>query len=216
MKTAMQVLVALIMAAGAGAVIWRWEINGWGSLVWLSLMVILPAIRAPYLKQTKQNTITEKRKTTIESTLLVLTMVGNGFLPIAHLATGMLSFANYDLPHLATGAGAAILIPAVWLFWRSHADLGRNWSVTTELREDHTLVTSGVYKYIRHPMYSAIWLISLAVPLLIHNWIAGFSSVVTFALLYFIRVPYEEKMMREQFGEEYDRFCERAGRLWPK
>jgi protein-S-isoprenylcysteine O-methyltransferase Ste14 len=39
---------------------------------------------------------------------------------------------------------------AVWLFWRSHADLGRNWSPSLELREGHELVTEGVYRYVRH------------------------------------------------------------------
>ncbi len=50
------------------------------------------------------------------------------------------------------------MVAALWLFWRSHADLGRNWSQAFELRKGHELITHGVYRVVRHPMYAAIWL----------------------------------------------------------
>ncbi|MEM9421501.1 MAG: isoprenylcysteine carboxylmethyltransferase family protein, partial [Pseudomonadota bacterium] len=90
------------------------------------------------------------------------------------------------------------------------------WSVTTELREGQTLITAGVYKRVRHPMYSAIWILFLVQPLFLHNWLAGFSGPISFAIMYFIRVPYEEKMMRDKFGDEYDEYCRKTGRIWPR
>lgn len=207
--------IGLLFATIVGIVAWRWQINGWGSLVWLGMVFVMPIIRTPHEKRNKDNTIIEKPAAGKEKTLLSMVAIGNSLLPVVHLATGALSFANYTLPHGITAIGCAFAIPGLYLFWRSHADLGRNWSVTLEVREDHKLVTSGIYKSIRHPMYSAIWLISLAVPFLIHNWIAGLSAVVTFGLLYFIRVPHEEQMMRQQFGKDYDDYCARSGRLWP-
>ena len=53
-------------------------------------------------------------------------------------------------------------------------------------------------------------------PLLDHNWIAGFSAPIAFGIMYVIRVPYEEAMMRQKFGSAYDEYCERSGRLVPK
>jgi protein-S-isoprenylcysteine O-methyltransferase Ste14 len=50
------------------------------------------------------------------------------------------------------------LVIGLWLFYRSHADLGTNWSITLEIREQHRLITQGVYRRIRHPMYSALGL----------------------------------------------------------
>ena len=55
-----------------------------------------------------------------------------------------------------------------------------------------------------------------AQPFFIHNWIAGWSGVLSFALMYFLRVSYEEAMMRDRFGALYDDYCERTGRLLPK
>jgi protein-S-isoprenylcysteine O-methyltransferase Ste14 len=108
------------------------------------------------------------------------------------------------------------MVAALWLFWRSHADLGRNWSVSLELRKDHQLIRHGVYRSIRHPMYASIWLFSLAQGMLLENWLAGWSAVVTFAPLYFLRTPREERMMSEVFGGEYDDYMARTGRLFPR
>ncbi len=52
---------------------------------------------------------------------------------------------------------------AGWLFWRPHIGLGRNWSPSLQLREEHTLVTKGVYHSIRHPMFASMWLSALVV-----------------------------------------------------
>jgi len=54
--------------------------------------------------------------------------------------------------------GIVVAIVGLWLFWRAHADLGRNWSQTLDIHGDHQLITQGVYHFIRHPMYAAGWL----------------------------------------------------------
>ena len=70
-------------------------------------------------------------------------------IPVLHLTTGILNFANYRLPGWIIALGAAILASGLLLFWRSHTDLGRNWSVTLEIREGHNLVNWGIYRFIR-------------------------------------------------------------------
>ncbi len=209
-------LVLLLVSLGlVGLAVWRWQVNGWGSLVWIVALLVLMAIRRPYARSIAANRIVDRRAVVTEKVLLALVAIGGSVLPVIHLATGLFGFADYRLPDWAVIVGAVVLVPAYWLFWRSHADLGRNWSVTTELRADHGLVTSGVYARIRHPMYAAIWLIFLVQPLLVHNWIAGLSGPVAFAIMYLVRMPYEEKMMRDRFGAAYDAYCARTGRLWP-
>jgi protein-S-isoprenylcysteine O-methyltransferase Ste14 len=112
--------------------------------------------------------------------------------------------------------GIIILAMAVWLFWRSHADLGRNWSPSLELREGHELVTEGVYRLVRHPMYASMWLWGVAQALLLQNWIAGWVSLVMFMPLYLLRVPREERMMLDEFGEEYRAYMNHTGRVIPR
>ena len=100
--------------------------------------------------------------------------------------------------------------------WRSHTDLGQNWSESLQIRQGHQLVTSGIYRHIRHPMYAFGWLFGIVQALLLQNWIAGLSGLVSFAVLYFLRVPREEQMMLDQFGEEYQSYMKRTGRVIPQ
>ena len=193
-----------------------WRDNGWGPMVWLLAFVAMTLIRMPHHRVAKTSTVAKSHVDTTEKLLLggmLLTMM---VLPLLQLATGLFDFANYKLPTGATAIGALLQVPFLWLFWKSHADLGENWSPSLELRKRHGLVTGGVYARVRHPMYLAIWLSAIAQPLLIQNWIAGLLVIPAFAAMYFIRVPNEEAMMRDQFGAAYDAYCERAGRLFPK
>jgi protein-S-isoprenylcysteine O-methyltransferase Ste14 len=136
-------------------------------------------------------------------------------LPLIAIFTPWLDGANYWLPPAAGLAGIPIFAVGVWLLWRSHADLSNNWSPTLELHEDHTLVTEGVYRLVRHPMYTAHWLWSLAQILLIQNWVAGWLPMIVFLPLYRLRVPREERMMLEHFGEAYRSYMNRTGRIFP-
>lgn len=137
-------------------------------------------------------------------------------IPVAHVFTRWLSFADYGLPPWAGWIGIIIFAVALWLLQRSHADLGQNWRMTTELREEHRLITGGISQYIRHPMYSAHWLGGIAQVLLIHNWISGPASLVIIIPIYVLRVRREERMMLEKFGEEYRRYMKRTGRIMPR
>jgi protein-S-isoprenylcysteine O-methyltransferase Ste14 len=157
-----------------------------------------------------------RRIDALEKILLVFVGVGNLLLPVLYLFTPFLAFADYRLPPFAPWCGSAIMWAALWLFWRSHSDLGLNWSAFLQMRKDHQLIRQGVYRSIRHPMYGSIFLFGIAQALLLQNWVAGLSGLVTFAPLYFVRTPREEKMMREWFGEEYQHYMRQTGRIIPR
>jgi protein-S-isoprenylcysteine O-methyltransferase Ste14 len=103
----------------------------------------------------------------------------------------------------------------LWLFHRSHVDLGTSWSITLELRKEHRLVTEGVYRRVRHPMYSALLLYSLGQALALPNWVAGPSYLVAMGALFAFRVGPEERMMLAAFGPEYAAYMARTKRLVP-
>ena len=102
------------------------------------------------------------------------------------------------------------------MFYRSHADLGTNWSVTLQMRDDHALVTTGIYRRIRRPMYASIFLLSIAHVLFVPNWIVGRAYFLSFGILYIFRVAREERMMLDRFGPEYETYMRRSGRLFPR
>jgi protein-S-isoprenylcysteine O-methyltransferase Ste14 len=203
-------LVLLVMA------IVHWRDNGWASLVWLAMFVVTFAIRARYVLRSRTNIVVASRSHLKEKILLAVMFLTIMMLPLLQLATQAFSFADYQLPDWAIWIGVVSQLPFLWLFWRSHADLDRNWSPSLEVRRNHELVTTGIYAWMRHPMYAAIWIAALTQPLLIHNWIAGVLVIPACAALWFLRVPSEEAMMRETFGAAYDDYARRVGRLLPR
>ncbi len=158
----------------------------------------------------------DEHRVRAEWLLMLLVSAGMFVLPLVYLVTSWLDFADYRLPDWAGLGGAAAFAAALWLLWRSHADLGRHWSVRLEIQQEHSLVTEGVYRYVRHPMYAAHFLWAIAQPLLLQNWIAGPAFLVTFLPMYLRRVSHEEQMMIGRFGDEYRSYAGRTGRLFPR
>jgi len=187
---------------------------------WVAKAVILAGtlaimvIRAPHGRRSRSVKIARSHKTTLEAVLLVLAWVGF-FVPLIWVASPAFSFAEYSLSTGPLVAGALCLAAGLWLFSRSHADLGTNWSITLEVRKEHRLITQGVYRAIRHPMYSALALYTVGQALVIANWVAGLSNVIAFAVLLALRIGAEERMMAEQFGAEYAAYSARTKRLIP-
>ena len=136
-------------------------------------------------------------------------------MPCVYVATGFPRFANYPFNPVQGYLGIAVFLGTLWLFYRTHRDLGRNWSVSLDLRERHILVTTGVYASVRHPMYAGFWLMALAQALLVANWVAGPAGLVGFGTLFFGRVRREEEMMIGAFGEEYRSYMQRTARVIP-
>ena len=175
-------------------------------------------VRRIYGRQYKEDPTTvsaRRREPTVMMIALALWGIGQ-LVAMVYVFVPWLDFADYHLPVWAGWIGVVVFIGGIVMLWRSHADLGHGWSPTLEKREDQRLVTDGVYRSIRHPMYTAHLLMGIGQMLLIQNWIAGPLGLVFFALIYALRVGPEEKMLLAEFGDEYRDYMGRTGRLTPK
>ena len=187
---------------------------------WIAKVIVLAgtltmiAIRAPHGRRSRNVKVAKSRKTSLETGLLVLAWIGF-FIPLIWIASPVLSFAEYRLGLGPLVAGVICFVIGLWLLYRSHADLGTNWSVTLEVREQHRLITQGIYRRIRHPMYFALVVYSLGQALVIPNWVAGPANLVAFTILFALRVHAEEQMMTDVFGDEYTTYAARTKRLVP-
>jgi protein-S-isoprenylcysteine O-methyltransferase Ste14 len=179
---------------------------------WLANFVI----RAPHIRAHGRIPVRANHKTRMDTALFLAVGMGGFLIPLFYVFTPLLSFADYPSPLSIGVAGIGVLAAGNWVFWKSHKDLGGNWSPTLEVRENHRLVTEGIYRRIRHPMYLSLWLLVVAQAMILPNWIAGFSGLLPFAILYALRVGKEEAMMREHFGAAYDEYRKCTGRLLPK
>ncbi len=154
-------------------------------------------------------------QTRLDSGFLLMGLMGMLVAPVVYLLTPCLRFADYAGPPWMTWVGGAAFAGSILLLWLSHRDLGRNWAIRIRIREGHSLVTTGVYSRVRHPMYTALLLWATAQALLLQNWLAGPAYLAAFIPSMLYRIPREERMMVGRFGEEYQEYMARTGRLFP-
>lgn len=186
-----------------------------GEVSWLLGIVAWYVIRYPFERRARRVRVQRDYRSLSERIALSVAFVGMAIVPAFYVATGIPRAADYAPRSWTVVAGIVIFAAGLWVFRRSHKDLGRNWSVTLEIREKHKLITGGLYRFIRHPMYASFLLIALAQAFLLPNWIAGLSGLVGFAALFFMRVNVEEGMMLDTFGEEYRDYSRQTKRIIP-
>jgi protein-S-isoprenylcysteine O-methyltransferase Ste14 len=181
-------------------------------ILFITYTVIRIAYTRSYKKIEKERKIGKRR----ERILVSIVGIGMMIIPITWILSGFLDSYTLALPTWIRIAGIGISIFSMWLFWWVHKFLGKNWSPVLEIMKGHSLVKTGPYKRIRHPMYTQIWLFVFSIALITLNWIVGLAAIISWSLLYFIRVPKEEDMMRKEFGMEYEKYMKETGRVIPK
>ncbi|HEY43541.1 MAG TPA: isoprenylcysteine carboxylmethyltransferase family protein [Anaerolineae bacterium] len=118
------------------------------------------------------------------------------------------------LPSWVRWTGVLLCTASILLLVWVHRTLGIHWSTTLQFKEGHTLVTSGPYKFVRHPMYSALIFFFIGISIVSSFW--PFIALVLILILFFFRIiEREEAMMIEQFGDEYQAYMKRTGRCLP-
>lgn len=186
-----------------------------GKIIWVVGVVAWYFIRRPHARRAARvRTVRDKRSQT-EKIALAVALLGMSVIPAIYLATGFPRSANYPASILVVVAGAACYFTGLWLFRRTHKILGRNWSISLEIRDRHELISDGPYARVRHPMYTSFLLMAVGQALLLPNWFVGLAGLLGFAVLFFLRVDAEERMMLEVFGEEYRDYMGRTKRIIP-
>jgi len=188
-----------------------------GELAFLiGLLLYYALIYGRHMRRFRRSRATAARTRPVDAALDFLTFIAWQVLPLIVIFTSRLADYDYSLPGWAVALGSLLFAGSLtWLRW-AYGSLGRNWSPKLDILEHHALVTEGAYARIRHPIYAGFWLWTIAQPLLVQNWIGGWSMMAAFALLYAVRVPREERMMLEAFGDEYRIYTERTGRVFPR
>lgn len=153
-----------------------------------------------------------------------LNMVLRGLLGLSYIAMlcvyavypRFLSGAIFPLPEWLRWAGCGLGLISVGLLGWVHWALAKNFSTTLHIREGHTLVTHGPYRWVRHPMYTVLVLFFLGLLLISANWMVGIPALIALPLILVKRLGSEEALMIEQFGSDYREYMKRTGRFLPR
>lgn len=186
-----------------------------GQTIWVVGLIAWFIIRYPHVRRARRTATLRREGTWRERLLLAIAFAGLFAIPAVSLATGRPRAFAYDPGYGCVVLGAALFALSLWLFRRSHKDLGRQWSAALEVRQDHQVVRNGVYRTIRHPMYASFWLWAAAQAFLLPNFMASLSGLVAVAILFFTRIGFEERMLIEAFGEDYRRYMQETKRIIP-
>lgn len=184
--------------------------------VWALGLIAWMAIRRPYQRRARKIKVVKDARTLGDRLALAAAAIGLSIVPLLFVATGWPASADYGFQPLAGWIGIFVELIFLVVFYESHRQLGKNWSVTLEIRDEHKLVTDGLYRYVRHPMYSSFFLWAIAQALLLPNFVAGAAGLVGVAILYISRVSHEEALMRAAFGRAYDDYAAKTGRIIPR
>ena len=189
--------------------------NPWfAKTVILLAYIVMLAIRVPHIRRSRAIPVMKSRKGPLEIFLLAIAGLAFGLL-LTWIVTPVFAFADYPLHLIPLLGGACGLGLGLGLLYRAHADLATSWSVTLEVRAKHEVVTHGVYRWVRHPIYLALLIYSVGQALVVPNWLVGPSGGVAVALLVAFRLGPEERMMLTEFGKEYEAYMATTKRLIP-
>lgn len=111
--------------------------------------------------------------------------------------------------------GVCLTVPCFFLLSWSHKELGYFYSSKLELLDDHCLVKSGPYAWIRHPMYTTMIMLFVSASLISSNILVFIPNIVA-SILFYCRTFIEEKMLVERFKEQYIDYQKNTGRIFPK
>ena len=123
------------------------------------------------------------------------------------------SYLELPIRLRAMGLGLGAMAGALWIW--TFRTLGPNLTDTVVTRKNHTLVTSGPYRWVRHPFYDALALFVAAVFLITANWFLLVTGVLVLALI-LLRTRKEEQNLVARFGDEYRAYMRRTGRFLPR
>lgn len=184
-----------------------------------TLIVLFVIHRGYYVgRHSKPETETVKRREedAISKFAALLSVVG--FVTIAaHVANAAwMSWADLPFPAWLRWTGVGIAVIGFALLQWAQNTLGKNWSDMPRLLKGQSLITSGPYQYIRHPIYTAFLLILGSTFLISANWMIGLAWIGMSALEVASRIGYEEALMLESFGDQYREYMKKTGRLFPK
>ena len=177
--------------------------------LWIMVFfVIIVAVVLPFLKKT-QNGGTRKKD--------VFFQVAGLLLLIAILLVsveGLYSPADLILSPINIVGAIMMFIIGLIISISAQVTINTNYSWTLEIREGHTLVENGLYKYVRHPIYLGTFIRVISIPIFTSSLPGFLLGLLSIPILNY-RIGLEERMLIEEFGEEYIRYKERTWKLFP-
>lgn len=183
------------------------------------LIISFVAHRGYYVKfhsKPESDTMKKREEGTVSKVASLLVMTGFVSMLLYVINPNWLAFASFSLPVWLRFSGVGIAILGFALLQWAQMTLANSWSDTPRMMKEQTLITSGPYRAIRHPIYTAFILILGSTLFISSNWLIGLCWLGMTILEVISRVNFEESLMIDFFGDQYREYMKNTGRLFPK
>jgi protein-S-isoprenylcysteine O-methyltransferase Ste14 len=184
-----------------------------------ALIVLFVMHRGYYVtkhSKPKGDTLKERENGLASNLAGLLSLVGFVAIIAQTAQPGWIAWADLPLPNWVRWMGIAIALFGFGLLQWAQNTLGKNWSDTPRMLKEQYLVMNGPYRFIRHPIYTAFFLILGSTLFISANWLVGLAWIGMTVLEIASRIGFEENLMIEYFGDEYRDYMKKTGRLLPK
>ena len=183
------------------------------------LIVAFVLHRGYYIKnhsKPEDATLKKREEGAVSKIAGLLGMLGFISMSLYVINPNWLLFANLGFPTWLRWFGVVIALLGFALLQWAQVTLGKSWSDTPRMMKEQTLITSGPYRTIRHPIYTAFVLILGSTLFISSNWLIGLCWIGMTTLEVISRIEFEESLMIEFFGDQYREYMKKTGRLLPK
>jgi protein-S-isoprenylcysteine O-methyltransferase Ste14 len=183
------------------------------SALMLGFVVFFAALIVARVRATKEAAAPIAQKASVTWAWIVVQGIGIGIVGFGTVRIGLDAGSTKAI---AEGLAVAILMGgAIGLFNASSRAMGKNWALVARTRSDHTLVQTGPFAWVRHPIYVALFLYTMAMAIAFghaRNLVVGLPL---YALGTWMRISHEERLLKTQFGAAYDDYAARVKRFVP-
>ena len=173
-----------------------------------------------YFRRKADRETGEKISRKVDGTALMTVIKIGGLLlwfsPLVYLLNpSWMAWSKIGLPDSVRWLGVGIGILCVAMIYWLFSSIGNSISPTSATRKQHRLVTSGLYRWVRHPLYTVGSSLFIAFGMMADNWFIAILGVLAFIAMA-SRTPKEEANLIEKFGDEYREYMKHTGRYLPK
>jgi protein-S-isoprenylcysteine O-methyltransferase Ste14 len=184
-----------------------------GLVVTLSTFLTLLAVLIDFIEFQARGGVKRERKSVVATGTMMLFFFG--FYSVIRFGAGRVPLAFSPLKAALMTAGALLVAAGCAVNIKGRFDLGKNWADQIKIYGDHTFISGGAYRFVRHPLYASLVWMFLGASLIYTNWLAFLANAFIFIPFMRHRALLEEELLAKEFPD-YETYRSEVGMFFPK